>query len=84
MAARGDIYFVELHPAKGREQRGKRPVLVVSSDAINDKPLVVTVVVGTSGENVALDYPSNVRVSAEESNCGRSTRRGSPKCPQGS
>ena len=67
MPARGEIYFVELQPAKGREQRGKRPVLVVSSDAINTKPLVVTVVVGTSGERVAKDYPSNVRVSAEES-----------------
>ncbi len=73
MPVRGEIYFVELQPAKGREQRGKRPVLVVSSDAINTKPLAVTVVVGTSGENVALDYPSNVRVSTDESGLPKET-----------
>jgi len=73
MVKRGEIYFVELRPAKGREQRGKRPVLVVSSDAINTKPLVVTVIVGTSGENVLVDYPSNVRVSPEESGLPKQT-----------
>ncbi len=29
-------------------------------------PLVVTVVVGTKGENISRDYPTNVRVSPEE------------------
>jgi mRNA interferase MazF len=29
--------------------------------------LVVTVVIGTKGENVARDYPTNVRISAAES-----------------
>ena len=32
---RGDIYFVNLNPVKGREQAGQRPVLVLSIDAIN-------------------------------------------------
>jgi hypothetical protein len=47
--ARGEIYFVNLNPAHGREQAGTRPVLVLSIDAINQLPLVVTVVVGTKG-----------------------------------
>ena len=64
---RGEIYFVNLNPVKGREQAGNRPVLVLSIDAINKLPLVVTVVVGTKGENIARDYPTNVRVSAEDS-----------------
>ena len=64
--ARGDIYFVELSPTRGREQKGRRPVLVVSSDAVNRQPLVVTVVVGTGGANVREDYPVNVRASAAE------------------
>ena len=64
---RGEIYFVDLNPVQGREQAGQRPVLIVSSDAINRLPLVVTVVVGTKGENVKRDYPTNVRVSASES-----------------
>jgi mRNA interferase MazF len=64
---RGDIYFVNLNPIQGREQSGQRPVLVLSINAINRLPLVVTVVVGTKGENVSRDYPTNVRVSVDES-----------------
>ena len=67
MIKRGEIYFVDLDPTKGREQAGQRPVLVLSSDRINRLPLVVTVVVGTKGENIRRDFPTNVRVSAEES-----------------
>src|SRR5574341_1887840 len=66
MISRGQIYFVNLSPTRGREQAGRRPVLVVSSDAINRQPLVVTVVVGTDAKNVPRDYPVNVRVTAEE------------------
>ena len=57
---RGEIYFVDLNPTKGREQAGQRPVLVLSIDAINKLPLVVTVVVGTKGANVSRDYPTNI------------------------
>ena len=64
---RGEIYFVNLNPVEGREQAGHRPVLVLSRNAINRLPLVVTVVVGTKGANIARDYPTNVRVSPEES-----------------
>jgi mRNA interferase MazF len=64
---RGEIYFVDLNPVKGREQAGLRPVLVLSIDKINKLPLVVTVVVGTKGENVSRDYPTNVRVLPQES-----------------
>lgn len=64
---RGDIYFVNLNPVQGREQAGQRPVLVLSIDALNRLPLVVTVVVGTKGENIPRDYPTNVRVTANES-----------------
>ena len=39
----GQIYFVSLNPVKGREQAGERPVLILSIDAINLLPLVVTV-----------------------------------------
>lgn len=64
---RGEIYFVNLNPVKGREQAGSRPVLVLSIDAINKQPLVVTVVVGTKGENISRDFPINIRVSPEDS-----------------
>ena len=73
MIKRGEIYFVSLDPVEGREQVGTRPVLVVSSDAINAQPLVVTVVVGADSRNVSRDYPTNVRVAAKESGLPKDT-----------
>jgi mRNA interferase MazF len=67
MIQRSEIYFVNLNPVLGREQSGARPVLVLSVDAINRLPLVITVVVGTKGANIRRDHPTNVRVSASES-----------------
>lgn len=64
---RGEIYFVNLNPTAGREQAGERPILVLSIDAINQLPLVVTVVTGTKGANIPRDYPTNVRVAPTES-----------------
>ena len=73
MISRGEVYFVDLAPTQGREQKGRRPVLVVSSDAINRQPLVVTVVVGTDSRRVPADYPTNVRITARESGLTRDT-----------
>jgi mRNA interferase MazF len=70
---RGEIYFVNLNPTKGREQSGERPVLVISTNSINQLPLVVTVVVGTKGANIARDYPTNVRISTAESGLSMET-----------
>ena len=64
---RGQIFLVDLNPVQGREQAGRRPVLVLSVNAINRLPLVATVVIGTKGENVARNYPTNVRISSAES-----------------
>jgi mRNA interferase MazF len=70
---RGDIYFVDLNPVQGREQAGHRPVLVVSIDAINHLPLVITVVVGTKGANISRNYPTNVRVTSDDSGLSEET-----------
>jgi mRNA interferase MazF len=64
---RGAIYLVDLNPVQGREQAGRRLVLVLSANAINRLPLVVTGVIGAKGENVARDYPTNVRIPSAES-----------------
>jgi mRNA interferase MazF len=64
---RGEIYFVDLSPVKGHEQAGLRPVLVISTDDLNRKPLVITVVIGTKGSNVTREYPSNIRVPSQAS-----------------
>ncbi|QSJ20604.1 type II toxin-antitoxin system PemK/MazF family toxin [Nostoc sp. UHCC 0702] len=70
---RGQIYFINLNPVQGREQAGTRPVLVLSIDAINQLPLVVTVVVGTKGTNIKHDYPTNIRVSPSGSGLPQET-----------
>ena len=73
MIKRGGIYLVNLNPIKGREQADRRPVLVVSSDAINKQPLVVSVVVGTDAGNVPRDYPTNVRVPSGDTGLPKDT-----------
>lgn len=48
---RGDIYLVTLDPTEGREQRGYRPVLVVSPDEFNAATkLPVILPITTGGE----------------------------------
>jgi mRNA interferase MazF len=36
---RGEVYYLDLNPVKGREQAGTRPVLVLSINPINTLPL---------------------------------------------
>lgn len=70
---RGDVYFVDLNPTVGREQAGKRPVVVISNEWVNVKPLVVVVIPGTRGTKVKPDYPGNVRVPAGEASLPEET-----------
>ena len=73
MISCGDIYFVGLSPTQGREQAGHRPVLVVSSDAINRQPQKVRVVVGTDAGHVTREYPTNARATAAETGLPKDT-----------
>jgi mRNA-degrading endonuclease toxin of MazEF toxin-antitoxin module len=50
---RGDIYLVSLDPTQGHEQRGTRPVLLVSPDRFNALTRVPIVVPITSGGSFA-------------------------------
>ncbi len=50
---RGDIYFVDLEPTAGHEQRGHRPVLVVSATGFNRATKLPVVVPITSGAKFA-------------------------------
>ena len=46
---RGDIYLVSLDPTEGREQRGSRPVLVVSPAEFNEAtklPVICPITIG--------------------------------------
>lgn len=66
MLQRGEIYFVTLAGSMGSEQAGRRPVLIISADALNTLPLTVVVVPGTDAANQERDFPSTVRVPAKE------------------
>ncbi len=50
---RGEIWLVGLDPTEGHEQKGKRPVLIVSPEAFNRVTKVPVVLPITSGGNFA-------------------------------
>lgn len=50
---RGDIYLVSLDPTEGREQRGSRPVLVVSPVEFNNATKLPVICPITSGGDFA-------------------------------
>jgi mRNA-degrading endonuclease toxin of MazEF toxin-antitoxin module len=50
---RGEIWLVGLDPSQGHEQKGRRPVLIVSPEAFNRTTRVPVVVPITSGGNFA-------------------------------
>jgi len=50
---RGDIYLVSLGPIEGHEQRGRRPVVVVSNSAFNRATRMPVILPITRGGNFA-------------------------------
>ena len=60
---RGEIWLVNLDPAKGAELKKTRPVLVISNDANNQYAELVTLLpITDKGEKV---YPFEVLISTE-------------------
>jgi len=47
---RGDIRWAELNPVRGREQAGRRPVLILSHDVFNERSGTVIAMAMTSQE----------------------------------
>lgn len=57
---RGDIYWADLEPVRGREQAGHRPVLILSREMFNDRSGTVIAMAVTSQPQRAgfpLTYP---------------------------
>lgn len=50
---RGDVVWAELNPARGHEQAGRRPVVVLSEDVFNERSGTVIAVAVTSREPTA-------------------------------
>ena len=47
---RGELWWADLDPVKGHEQAGKRPILVISHDILNQKSGTVIALAVTSQE----------------------------------
>ena len=65
------IYWVNLDPALGPKQGGKRPVLVISSDEINEFLSVVGILSMTSFKKARIIYPTELMLRAEETGLDR-------------
>ena len=63
---RGDIFLANLEPAKGSEQGGIRPVLIIQND-ISNKHSPVTIISAITSKIFEKEYPTNVFVSKEDS-----------------
>ena len=61
--ARGEVWLVNWNPARGSEQAGKRPALVIQNDIGNEKSST-TIVAAISG-SVKI-YPMNVKIDPPE------------------
>lgn len=59
---RGDIVWADLNPARGREQTGRRPVLVISHDVFNERSGTVIALALTSSEPAA-GFPLTVELT---------------------
>ena len=63
--ARGEVWLAQLDPARGHEQAGTRPCLVLSSDAFNRGPAGLVVIVPLTTRNRRI--PLHVAVEPAES-----------------
>ena len=60
---RGEVWLVNWNPARGSEQAGKRPALVIQNDIGNEK--ASTTIVAAISSSVK-DYPMNVKIEPPE------------------
>ena len=58
---RGEIYWANLDPTQGKEQSGKRPVLVISEDIFNERSGTV-IAVAISSQQPKAGYPLAVEL----------------------
>jgi mRNA interferase MazF len=61
---RGEIWLADLDPIRGREQSGKRPVLILSVDFFNHGPAGLVVVIPLTSQNK--NQPLHVQIDPPE------------------
>lgn len=60
---RGDIRWADLNPVRGREQAGRRPVLILSRDVFNDRSGTV-IVVALSSQPPRAGFPLTLELES--------------------
>ena len=60
---RGDIYWADLNPVRGREQAGMRPVLILSHDLFNSKSETV-IAMGITSQPQRAGFPLTLALPA--------------------
>lgn len=60
---RGDILWADLDPVRGREQAGRRPVVVLSEEVFNERSGTVIAVAVTS-QQPAAGFPLTVEIAS--------------------
>lgn len=68
---RGDIYWVNFSPGKGSEPTGRRPGLVIQSNALNDSKLNTLVMLAITSTLKFGELPGNVTLRKGEANMPR-------------
>ena len=65
MVNKWEIYFCNLDPVMGREQKGTRPVIVISTNAVNHNLPVSTVLPLSSVKPENKIYPTEIILDAK-------------------
>jgi mRNA interferase MazF len=67
---RGEIWIVNWNPARGSEQAGKRPALIIQNDIGNEKaPTTIVAAISSTVKK----YPMNVEVRSPEGGLKRAS-----------
>lgn len=70
---RGEVYWAELEPRSGSEQRGRRPVIVVSHDGFNSTSTWRSVVVVPLSTSTTRTGPTAIPLPAGAAGLGKAS-----------
>ena len=65
---RGDIFWVNFSPGKGSEPMGRRPGLVIQSNALNESKINTVIMLAITSTLKFGDLPGNVTLKKGEAN----------------
>lgn len=71
----GEIWFADLNPTKGSEQSGRRPVVIISGNTLNEVLPIVIIVPITSKVK---SYPTSVAINPTRANGLKKTSEAIP------